>query len=424
MAALQIPGKQIVVYGHSGSGKTTLLVNKLHQIYEKHYTTRCTKTTTWSEILLSGIDEVDKYYVSEKRQSKRQELEAKIGADLQAIKFQLQGKQTKEAGASESRVLPPQVSAQNLAKFIGATKACWVIEDFHKVDDSEKLKLSQVMKLFMDMSDEFKELKIIAIGAVNSAREIVNYDSEMKNRVAEIHVPLLNEAELGYIIEKGCELLNIIINSHHKQAIIRYSNGLASVCHQLCYNICFAADIHETAPTALVITDKIVEKAVTLYLENASDSLKAAFDKVINARRIKKYNNEKIILEALSECPPDGVIKTLLLKKIREKTLNYSISNLTLYLKRLQEEANGALIWYDPNSGKFAFSDPIYLAFAKTFFDAHRENPSTSKKDIVIVEDVIKDLIIKLGKSFFIEGYSAMIAQAPPTPLFSTDQDQ
>lgn len=35
--ALQMPGKQIIVYGHSGSGKTTLLLNKLNQLYEASY---------------------------------------------------------------------------------------------------------------------------------------------------------------------------------------------------------------------------------------------------------------------------------------------------------------------------------------------------------------------------------------------------
>ena len=39
--ALRTPGKQLVVFGHSGSGKTTLLVNKLHQVYDDHVTTRC-----------------------------------------------------------------------------------------------------------------------------------------------------------------------------------------------------------------------------------------------------------------------------------------------------------------------------------------------------------------------------------------------
>ena len=36
-------------------------------------------------------------------------------------------------------------------------------EDFHKTDDDDKVRVSQVMKVFMDMADEYRELKIIAL---------------------------------------------------------------------------------------------------------------------------------------------------------------------------------------------------------------------------------------------------------------------
>ena len=53
--ALRTPGKQVVVYGHSGSGKTTLLVNKLHQLYENHLTSRCMKSVTFDMLVLGKV---------------------------------------------------------------------------------------------------------------------------------------------------------------------------------------------------------------------------------------------------------------------------------------------------------------------------------------------------------------------------------
>ena len=52
------PGKQLIVYGHSGSGKSTLLVNKLHQLYENHITTRCMKGVTFEQIMLDAFDQL------------------------------------------------------------------------------------------------------------------------------------------------------------------------------------------------------------------------------------------------------------------------------------------------------------------------------------------------------------------------------
>ena len=53
------------------------------------------------------------------------------------------------------------------------------------------------------------------------------------------------------------------------------------------------------------------------------------------------------------------------IKKIEE---NYPASNLTFYLNELQKESRGSVIRYDSSSGKYSFSDPIYLAYAKLVF--------------------------------------------------------
>ena len=68
-----------------------------------------------------------------------------------------------------------------------------MLEDFHKIDSSQRKKLSQFMKVFMDMADEYPALKIIAIGAVDTARLVVECDPEMRNRVSEIKVPLMTK---------------------------------------------------------------------------------------------------------------------------------------------------------------------------------------------------------------------------------------
>lgn len=54
--ALRTPGKQIVVYGHSGSGKTTLVVNKLHQLYESHITSRCVRNLSFEALVATYLE--------------------------------------------------------------------------------------------------------------------------------------------------------------------------------------------------------------------------------------------------------------------------------------------------------------------------------------------------------------------------------
>ncbi len=189
--ALGTPGKQIIVYGPSGSGKTTLLVNKLHQIYEHHITTRCTKSTTFEQLLLDAFDRLNPYWTSE-RTSKQTHSTTPLQASYNNIRAQLGPSVTNEKAEKSQRLLPPQLTPQNLARFIGAVRACWVLEDFHKVQEPHKTHLAQMMKVFMDTADEFDTVRIIAIGAVATARQVIEYDPEMRNRVAELFVPLFH----------------------------------------------------------------------------------------------------------------------------------------------------------------------------------------------------------------------------------------
>src|SRR5215470_16211491 len=149
VGALRTPGKQSVVYGHSGSGKTTLLVNKLHQLYERHITTRCVEGLLFDQLVLDGFDQLGRFYESE-RSTTRKTWSPSIHAEYLGLKAQIDLRPPAGQQFKESRLLPPQLTPQTLARFLGQANCCWVLEDFHKMEPAEKRKLSQVMKVFMD----------------------------------------------------------------------------------------------------------------------------------------------------------------------------------------------------------------------------------------------------------------------------------
>ena len=183
--ALKTPGKQIIVYGPSGSGKTTLLVNKLTQLYENHIITRCIKGLTFEHLIIDAFNQLEPYYLSEYSQTNKVSKGMNFGVKYKQIKSEVNAQKESQNQSIIQRCLPPQLTPQSLAALIGKINCCWVLEDFHKIEDTEKQKLSQVMKVFMDMSDEYKDLKMIAIGAVGTARQVIQYDSEMQNRVRD-----------------------------------------------------------------------------------------------------------------------------------------------------------------------------------------------------------------------------------------------
>lgn len=392
--ALQTPGKQIVVYGHSGSGKTTLLVNKLHQIYEKHLTSRCMVGVTFEQLMIDAFDQLEPYYTSESVRAQKDTVEFSLSSTYKLIQVKLSESSTAEHSQKNIRVLPPQLTPQNLARLIGASGCCWVLEDFHKIDDSEKAKLSQLMKVFMDLSDEYETLKIIAIGAVDTARQVVDYDPEMKNRVAEIRVELMEPMEVLEIIARGEQALNITIPQSIKTSIANYSAGLASVCHHLCLNMCDAANISSTQETPAAIPSSCFTEAMKLYVEEASDSIKSAFDRALRKERANKFDNANIILRTLCKVDDNGAARTDLLRKIRESHPDFPNSNLEHYLKKLQLDEYGKLIRFSEFSNRYMFSDPFYRVFAMVLYEespTHRADEKISEE----LERLLKNLVVK-----------------------------
>ncbi len=59
LSNLEIPGKQIILYGHSGSGKTTLIRKTLHDNKKNFVQVHCGSDTTISDIILDTFDNLN-----------------------------------------------------------------------------------------------------------------------------------------------------------------------------------------------------------------------------------------------------------------------------------------------------------------------------------------------------------------------------
>lgn len=401
--AIQTPGRQIVIYGHSGSGKSTVITNKLYQLYENHITTRCMTGMTFEQVVLDAFDQLSPYYTSEKSSAKKTQISGSVGSSYVGIKSQISSQLETQSGEKSERYLPPQLTPQNLSKFIGEAKCCWVLEDFHKLESSEKPRLSQTMKVFMDQAVDYKDLKIIAIGAVDTARQVIDYDNEMKNRVAEVLVPLMSDDEISEILKKGESLLNIKFDEKVLSSIVEYSNGIASTCHAIALACCQAVGIVQTSDECIQISMATLEEGLSIYIEESADTLKSSFDKALTTVKKTKYDNFRIVIEALSSYAQQGIDKASLHSKVSEKYPDYPASNISYCLSQLQTEARGKLVRFDSTSKLYSFADPVYRAFALAYFkDYNARRPSQMDLPNLdttrLLEDVNKQILTLLSK--------------------------
>ena len=367
--SLRTPGKQIIIYGLSGSGKSTLLLNKLDQLYEHYIVTSCLERMPYEDIILDAFDQLNIYYNSEEFNESEYGLSSSLSAEYVGIKALIQSKNFKKKISKKELIISPQLTIARLGKFLGALKACWILENFHKLTKISKNNIAQAMKVFVDLSLEYPEVKIIAIGAVGSAREVLDYESNLKNRISEILVPLMNNTELMKIICRGEKLLNIKFSKSVKENIVKYSNGLASVCHQLPLNICFHKRLYETSVERINIRIKDLELAINRFIEDESDTIKSTFDSALKQKRKQKYNNAKMVLSVLSNSNKNELSSSEIYDSIKIKNPSYPRSNLTIYLRNLIKLEFGALIQLNHNSGKYSFSSPFYKVYARARFN-------------------------------------------------------
>jgi hypothetical protein len=225
------------------------------------------------------------------------------------------------------------------------------------------------MKVFMDESVDYEDIKIIALGAVGTAKEIVQYDREMQNRVAEIYVPLLNESELRQIIDKGESLLHVSITDEVKNLIIKFSSGIASVTHQLCLTICQNKELYETSDILITFDLDDFKSSLENYLDANSQYLKDKFDKVTETPTPDGNSIIKEILRAFVLLDKSHLTRTEIVDFVKKNRVPIQPELLGHRLEELTNERREKILLYDPYSDTYTFSDPFFKVYCLCSFE-------------------------------------------------------
>jgi Holliday junction resolvasome RuvABC ATP-dependent DNA helicase subunit len=362
--AVKTKGKQIVVYGHTGSGKTTMLNSLLSELNINHITTRCTKGIFIDDVLLDAFDQLGGFYIEQKEAGNEDKISGGFKLGFKILAAQLSGESTDTKKEIRKRIVEFQKNPNQLAKVFGNAGLVWIIEDFHKLDPEPKKELSQIMKVFMDNAEEYPELKIVALGAVDSARQVVHYDKEMDNRISEVNVPLIEPEDLAKIIQLGEEFLNITFEQSVIEKIVAYSSGLASVTHQLCSLCCESKNINETLVKATKITEDDLEYAISEYVNEKSDSLKATYEQSIKITTKRKIETPEKILEAILKLGKDHFTIIDIIEQRKIKNPTYKGNNLRKYVIELTMPERGEILRFNHNADTFSFSNPFLRGYS------------------------------------------------------------
>ena len=359
-SCLETQGKQIILFGNSGSGKTTIIRYILKKKGIRHIITNCETKTTLEDLLLAAFDKIDKYYISGKTSKTSKAITNELKSELAKIGSSIKSNITDENSTTVSRILPPQLTPQKLAEYLGEMDAVWIIEDFHKVNEQEKIRIADILKIFIDVANDYNNVRVVCIGAVGSAKELMDLDSNLFPRVAQINIPLLTDDEIYKIIERGENLLRIKMSQNLKDKIIHYSSNVASISHQMCFDICQASDVLKTQIRVKELGDARFKLAVEAYINNNADTFKSVYDSIAK-EPISWY-----ILRTLSDADERGLNFEMLYKKLVNSNPKQKFNKIQISDQlRLLSTSESNLVKFDSNSEKFFISTPFWKAFVR-----------------------------------------------------------
>jgi len=373
-----IPGMQIVLFGYTQSGKTTLMRKLLREEKVRYIETACDGATTMDKLVINAFDQLGVFYNSKSTFSKSYGIKTEVKAKYFDVESSLETSRSLSEGHTNQRVVPVQLTPQRLAGFLGEISCIWVIDDFHKVDEKEKKKIADVLKIFMDSADRYPATKVLCIGAVGTAHELVQLESDLSNRVAEIPVPLFEREELKQVITKGFRIMRVesdkSLNINSKISLL--SNSLATVCHQLCYNICHEKGL-EYSPfyQKTNIDENDLRKAVDSFMKEHSATLDSRY------RKACKESHAEELLKSIISIGREYISLSQLESKSRKLKRLPKGQLFELILKLTKPEFD-EILRYDNTSEKVHYTSPFFKAFVQMKIETEKADEAFKQKNL------------------------------------------
>ncbi|MGW2117631.1 TIR domain-containing protein [Streptomyces zhihengii] len=116
-----------------------------------------------------------------------------------------------------------------------------VIDDFHRLQDSVKSQISDLLKIMADSEDV--DRKIVIIGINEAGRSLIKASPDLSNRIDVIRFEVEPDAKIEELVTSGESALNVSLAA--RDFIVEKSRGSFYLAQLLCMEACVLADVLE-----------------------------------------------------------------------------------------------------------------------------------------------------------------------------------
>jgi len=242
-----------------------------------------------------------------------------------------------------------------------------VVDDFHRLGEEIKVRLSDFMKVLADTEDP--ERQLILIGINKAGESLIQYGYDLGLRLDIFRLEANSPDKILELIGKGEEALNV--NILHKETIADRAEGSFQIAQLLCHKICAVAGVIETCPD-----ETGVEQSIESVIEDVMTDLGRQFKKAaVSFARGTKIRREGRapylhILRWLSESEEGAIDLRESMNAHRE--MKGSVGQVVDkgFLSDLLNDPDkkamfSSILFYDPETAVVGAEDPKFVFYLK-----------------------------------------------------------
>jgi hypothetical protein len=175
------------------------------------------------------------------------------------------------------------------------------VDDFHRLPTELQDRLADLLKVLAD--DDTSPGKLVIVGIPGTARNLIDFASDIVNRVKVFEPQPATESLVLQMIEKGEQALNITFDG--KAEIARASAGSLQTAQMLCYELAVLAGIEQTVERHVdVRTDSAQARAKVIQ------HLELKYQAAVNGFIVLDQPSEPLCIELLIQLAgtADGIV--------------------------------------------------------------------------------------------------------------------
>lgn len=212
-------GQHAIIYGERGVGKTSL-AGVLREVVSKLGPTKF----NFAHVNCDAEDDFASLW-------------RKIFREFPAVSprhFDAAGADSLDFPRTRADCLGETVSPEDIRRLCATLdgRLVVVIDEFDQLSDNQEV-VRLMANTIKTLSDRRVPVTLVLLGVPDTATQLVAQHASVERNLVQIHIPRMNEEEIGLIIREGLFQLDVSINREELAYLCAVAQGLPSAAHRL-----------------------------------------------------------------------------------------------------------------------------------------------------------------------------------------------